>query len=93
MGIGRVYRLPFEAEAGQTLTITVTGSDNDVDPIATILDPAGEPVIANDDIELGVQRDVLIEGFVVPQSVTNSLVLSVTRAGSSGTAEVLIGEN
>jgi tetratricopeptide (TPR) repeat protein len=93
MEVGRVYRLPFEAEEGKTLTITVNGSDNTIDPVAALLDPDGNPLVGNDDIELGLQRNSLIEGFAVPEDGTYTLVISVTWAGASGTAEVLVAES
>lgn len=94
---GRVYHVPFRADAGQILTVQAQSVD--ADPIVVILDTFDQPVVGSDD---SYHRDpaVLYDDFAsltatIPATpIHNSgmydLVVSHAGGGSTGTVTVTL---
>lgn len=89
MTFGRAFRFPFEAQAGQTFSITATSVEpNLVDPLILLIAPDDTPLIFNDDVPDSM--DAAISDFEVPTDGVYTLVLSHARGGSEGDVEVLV---
>ncbi len=82
MNDGYVYFFPFNATAGQDIVVSATSVQRDVDadPLVVILNPEGQPLIANDDS--GEWWDSYIN-FTAP--VSGEYTIIVTHAGGSTT--------
>jgi hypothetical protein len=84
MTAGRTFRLPFEAEAGQHMTVSVTSvNPGEVDPVLLVVDPDGTPLVFNDDIS-DENLDSAVSEFELPASGMYTLVVSHARGGSEG---------
>ena len=84
MTAGRTYRLPFTAQAGQTVTIQVTSVNPDeVDPVVLVVGPDGTPLAFNDDAG-DETLDAVISEYELPASGTYMLVVSHALGGSEG---------
>ena len=87
MAEGLVYVMPFDASAGQDVTVTAISSqrDLDADPLVLILDPQGDPLTANDDT--GEWWDSLVQ-FRAPVSGEYAVVLTHAGGSTEGRVEV-----
>ena len=87
MAEGLVYVMPFTASAGQDVVVTAISSQRDVDadPLVLILDPQGEPLIANDDT--GDWWDSYVH-FRAPVSGEYAVVLMHAGGSTEGKVEV-----
>lgn len=88
----------FEALAGEVITVDMTAASGDLDPYLSLLDPRGEEIASNDDLD-GTTRNSRIESFSIPQTGTYTIVatrfsadlgtttgdfqLTLTRAGGT----------
>jgi tetratricopeptide (TPR) repeat protein len=89
---GYVYRIPFEADAGQVVTVTANDADESgVDPLVVIVNEGGEALVGDDDG--GGDYDSLVEDFAIPQGGTYTLVVGHAGGGSVGAVEVMIELN
>jgi hypothetical protein len=62
IGDGEYKFYPFQAEAGQNLRITVSGSPNmNFDPVISILDPEAEVIAEGDDSQNSLNAIVFVE--------------------------------
>jgi tetratricopeptide (TPR) repeat protein len=87
MNDGYVYLFPFTASTGQDIVISATSVQRDVDAdsLLIILDPQGNPLIANDDT--GEWWDSYV-AFKAP--VTGEYTAVLTHAGGSTTGIVKV---
>jgi tetratricopeptide (TPR) repeat protein len=87
MSDGYVYFFPFSASAGQNIVVSATSIQRDVDadPLVIILDPNGQPLIANDDT--GDWWDSYIN-FTTPTSGEYTIVLTHAGGSTVGNVEV-----
>jgi tetratricopeptide (TPR) repeat protein len=84
MTAGRTFRLPFEAEAGQHITVSVTSvNPGEVDPVLLVVDPDGTPLVFNDDIS-DENLDAAVSDFELPTTGMYTLAVSHARGGSEG---------
>jgi tetratricopeptide (TPR) repeat protein len=86
MSEGRIVTLPFEAEAGQVITISAVSRS--ADPVIVLLDPAGVPLSGDDDG--GFMLSSLIEDYALPVDGTYTIQVSHAGGGSNGTVAVSI---
>jgi tetratricopeptide (TPR) repeat protein len=90
MTFGTTFSLPFQAEAGQVLTVSIKSADpGKVDPNVALLNPEGIPIAFNDDAS-DETLDAGIEGFVLPDSGTYTLKVSHANGGSEGPIDILL---
>lgn len=90
MSSGLAYTLPFEAKAGQKVTLTATARENSTtDALIVLLDPADQPILADDDGGSG-NYDSAIRGFTIPADGTYTLVVSHAGGGADGPVRVLL---
>ena len=90
MTFGRTFRLPFEVQAGQTLSAHVAGvHPGEVDPLVLVLSPEGVPLVFNDDASDDT-LDAEINGYTLLDSGTYTLVVSHANGGSEGKIEALL---
>ena len=89
MQTGTVYRIPFEAQSGQIVTVTANAETiGTVDPLLVILDAGDEALIADNDS--GINTDAIIRDFVPPEDGTYILVVSHATGGSEGMLEITL---
>jgi SH3-like domain-containing protein len=80
---GTVYRLTFDAAAGQAFSVAALSPDP-TDPLVVLVDPDGESLISDDDS--GVNLNSVIRNYTLPVAGTYTLLIS--QAGAAGTGEV-----
>ena len=86
---GLSYELPFEANAGQKVTLTATARKNSkTDPLIVLLDPESKPILANDDG--GGNYDSAIKDYVIPADGTYTVVVSHAGGSPDGAVRVLL---
>jgi tetratricopeptide (TPR) repeat protein len=86
---GVVYFLPFDARAGQRVTLSADARpDAATDPLIVLLDTANTPVIADDDSGGGF--NALIEGYTIPADGTYTLLVSHAGGDPNGAVRVLL---
>ena len=87
MAEGNVYIFPISVSAGQEIVVSAisTQRDVDADPLVIILDPQGQPLIANDDS--GDWWDSFIN-FRAPVSGEYLIVLTHAGGSTEGMIEV-----
>jgi tetratricopeptide (TPR) repeat protein len=86
---GSLFNVPFEAEEGQTITVSANDADGSgVDPLIVILDQDGNPLVADDDSGGGF--DSLISDFELPAGGVYTLVIGHAGGGSEGVVEVTL---
>lgn len=86
---GYLYRIPFEAEEGQMVTVTANDADDSgVDPLVVILDEDGNPLVGDDDSGGGYNS--AIRDFVIPADGAYTLVVGHAGGGSVGAIEVVL---
>jgi tetratricopeptide (TPR) repeat protein len=101
MNEGRMYIIPFVAEAGDVVTVrassVVSGEPNTpgvVDPLLVILNPADRPVAARDDtLERNgdlISMNPTISNYMIMQDGTYSIVVSHAGGGSVGAMNVFL---
>ncbi|GAB4516839.1 MAG: hypothetical protein OHK0046_22790 [Anaerolineae bacterium] len=83
---GTVHVIPFEAEAGQT--VTVIANSTEADPVIVILDPAGNPINGDDDSGVGLGSHICL--FSLPETGTYTLLISHAGGGSEGTIDLTL---
>lgn len=87
MNEGIVYRIPFNAEKGQTLHIEARStSDVVVDPLIIILNPNNVPVEIADDT--GESLDATIPEFTAKDNGEYTLIITHAYGGSVGLVEI-----
>lgn len=80
---GKVYRLVFEAQAGQEINAEAqAGLLSRIDPLLVLLNPAGEAIIADDDS--GINLNAVIANFIIPETGTYTLLLSHAKTDDEG---------
>lgn len=85
---GWIHSIPFQAKAGQTVSIDVeTVEPGFVDPLIVLLGPENQPLIGDDDVSRNVY-DASIDGFTLPADGQYTLVVSHAEGGSNGTVSV-----
>ncbi len=84
---GLVARLRFEGAAGQRVTIAARDTlGAGVDPLLALLDPAGQPLLGDDDG--GGELDALISDFELPADGEYTAVVSHANGGYEGKVRV-----
>ncbi len=73
----------FDGQANQVISIVAAGSSGDLDPVLALIDPAGETIQENDDLD-SLVRDAGLEGFTLPEDGTYTV--RVTRYGTTSGA-------
>lgn len=87
MDYGTVYRMTFDGELGQRVTITARdGLGVGVDPLLVLLDTDGNPIAGNDDG--GGELDSLLRDYELPANGTFTAVISHANGGFVGTINV-----
>ncbi|MBL8147877.1 MAG: hypothetical protein JNL34_15980 [Anaerolineae bacterium] len=81
---GRTYRIPMEAEAGETLTLLAASEADGVDTLAVLLGPDGTPVTSNDDYT------DLNAGIVQQVDAAGTYTLVIGTFEGAGTGEVVL---
>ena len=85
---GWIHSIPFQAKAGQTVSIDVeTVAPGFVDPLIVLLGPENQPLIGDDDVSRNVY-DASIDGFALPADGQYTLIVSHAEGGSNGTVSV-----
>ncbi|NWF69055.1 MAG: tetratricopeptide repeat protein [Chloroflexi bacterium] len=85
---GFFYAFEFEAEEGQSITITVEGRD-DVDPLIALISPDGDGLMVNDDRDAADgDYNAEIEDFEAPESGTYLLLVMHSYVVIEGDVEV-----
>jgi len=80
MAYRRVYRITFEGELGQVVTLTARDSQESiVDPLIALVGPDGEPIAGDDDF--GGELDSQIADFELPANGTYTLLLGHAEGG------------
>jgi tetratricopeptide (TPR) repeat protein len=94
MRFGLVYRLSFDANAGDEFSF-VTDSDDTVDPLMVLLAPDGTPIASDDDSggQLNADADARIDSIILPQTGRYRLLISQARRGSGAGMAEIIGEH
>jgi tetratricopeptide (TPR) repeat protein len=86
---GIIHRLPFEATAGQTLNAIAGGRrGTSTDPLMILLDPDGEPLIADDDSGGGTTALILQQPL--EKEGTYTLIVGHSLGGFTGNVDVQI---
>jgi len=93
MAYRRVYRITFEGELGQVVTLSATDiGDGVTDPLIALTGPDGEPIAGDDDFGGGLDSE--IADFELPANGTYTLYLSHAEGGYDfgfqGVVEVVI---
>lgn len=81
---GRTFRVPIEAEAGETLTLLAASETDGVDTLAVLLGPDGALVTSNDD------HTDLNAGIVQLVDVAGHYTLIIGTFEGAGTGEVVV---
>lgn len=86
MAYGALHRIPFEANSGDRFGLSA--NSRFVDSLVVLLDPDGNPIMANDDGGQGLNSFIL--DFTLPQDGTYTLLVGHARGGWEGDIEVTI---
>jgi len=86
---GILYRMLFQASAGQVLTITAESPNDLADPLLMLLDPNGMPVIANDDRAIG-DFTAEIASYAIPGDGPYTVLLTHSDGGYRGRVDVVL---
>lgn len=90
MTFGRTFHLPFEAQAGQSLGVSVTSvHPGEVDPVVMVLSPEGAPLAYNDDAS-DESLDAQVADYLIPANGTYTVVVSQANGGSEGPVEITL---
>lgn len=80
MNYRRAFRVTFEGDAGQVVTITARDTQpTNVDPLIALLDSNGTPIAGDDDF--GGNLDSQITDFELPETGTYTLLVSHAEGG------------
>lgn len=89
MTLGRTFYLPFEVQADQRWTISVTSVNaGEVDSTVMVLNPEGVPLAFNDDAS-DETLDAQIADYQTIESGTYTVVISHANGGSEGEIAVV----
>ncbi len=88
MAEGRTYVMTFPAESGQTLNISATAREENMDPLMVVLDTNGNPLVGDDDDGGGL--NAAIRDYSVPADGFYSLIVGHAGGGSFGTVDVTL---
>lgn len=66
----------FFASEGQVVSLSVEATSGDLDPVLSILDRSGNPLISNDDLSYPDRREALLEAITLPRAETYTAVVS-----------------
>jgi hypothetical protein len=93
MRFGLVYRLGFDANAGDEFSF-VTASDDSLDPLMVLLAPDGTAIASDDDSggQVNADADAQLDSIILPQTGRYRLVISQARRGSGDGMAEIIGE-
>ncbi len=80
MAFGQVYRIPFDAESGDRLGLSI--NSRTVDSLVVLLSPDGEVIAANDDGGQGLNAFLL--DVLLPVDGTYTLLVGHARGGWNG---------
>lgn len=86
MNQGVVYRVPFEARAGQFASARAIGENNSVDPLMVLLDPQGNALAGDDDG--GGNLTALIFDYPIPEDGQYMLMVGHSSGGFTGNVSV-----
>jgi len=84
MSYGKTYRIPFNAESGDRFGVSATSQF--VDSLVILIDPDGNPIMANDDGGQGLNSFIL--DFTLPMDGSYTLLIGHARGGWDGEIEV-----
>ncbi len=82
----QTYQFTLEAQAGHQLFISARGIPHTLDTFIVLLDPHGNPVTSNDDVDT---PDSLIDGYQVSESGTYTLLVSTILGYGDGDGAVI----
>jgi len=92
MDEGWVYHIPFEAIAGQKVTVQASQTNAEgPDPLLVIVDANNKPLVANDDSNGNVNAE--IEGYEIPADGQYTLIVGHAMGGSAGDIAVSLNFN
>lgn len=81
---GRVYVIPMNLQAGDVVSAVATADEGSaVDPLLVVLDPDGEPVAGNDDMQQG-DLTAFVENVTITTTGIYALVVTHAGGGSEG---------
>ncbi len=86
MTYGARYYIPFDAHSGDRFA--VSANSQGVDSLIILIDPNGNPIMANDDGGQGLNAFIL--DFTLPEDGTYTLVVGHARGGWDGDIELTI---
>lgn len=86
MAYGYLYRIPFEAESGDRIGVSAVSTS--VDSLLVLLDPDGNPIMANDDGGQGL--NAFFVDFSLPEDGTYTILVGHARGGWSGTINLVV---
>lgn len=89
MTADKVYIVPVNLKKGQSVSIAAVKQAGNIDPLIVLVDPAQEPLIANDDVSPGSQNS-MISNFAVPADGIYLLIVSHAGGGTDGDVVVQI---
>jgi tetratricopeptide (TPR) repeat protein len=90
MVAGRVYIIPLQLAAGDVFSaIAIADEGSAVDPLLVVLDPEGEPIVGNDDVQQG-DLTAYVENISVPTAGVYALVVTHAGGGSDGAMVVSV---
>jgi hypothetical protein len=67
-------RYTFSAQAGAVITIRMSRTDGDLDPVVILFGPDETELVRNDDAPKPTNRDARIENFTLPASGTYTIL-------------------
>ncbi|MEP7293768.1 MAG: hypothetical protein ABI835_18415, partial [Chloroflexota bacterium] len=83
---GVVYSVPFTAQAGQFASAQAIGETSTIDPLMVLIDPAGNPLIGDDDG--GGNLSALIFDYPIPEDGEYTLLVGHSLSGFTGNVRV-----
>jgi len=86
MTYGALYRIPFTANSGDRFGVSANSVG--VDSLVVLLDPDGNPIMANDDGGQGLNSFII--DFTLPTDGTYTLLVGHARGGWNGDVELTI---
>jgi tetratricopeptide (TPR) repeat protein len=84
----RVYALQLSAQAGQTVDIVASSSNNSADPLIVLVGIDGTTALAGNDDEVIGQFTAAIHNFSIIESGTYTLLVTHSDGGFQGTVDV-----
>lgn len=65
---GQAAEFVFNGTAGEVISLWAAAADAGLDPMLTLLDSGGRPLISNDDYAYPASRDALLEAITLPRT-------------------------